>query len=54
MADPFSAHARDGDELTVDELEDVAGGVEGGNTNCSAGCSNSNCVAACGPLNQTP
>ncbi|HSU15714.1 hypothetical protein [Longimicrobium sp.] len=32
------------DELSVEELDSVAGGVIGDNTNCSQGCtSNSNC-----------
>jgi len=47
MADPKEIRAQD-DELSVDELDDVAGGVIGDNTNCSQGCtSNSNC----GPAN---
>ena len=35
------------DELSVDELEEAAGGVEGNNTNCVAACGNTNCVAGC-------
>jgi hypothetical protein len=42
------------DELSVDELEEAAGGVEGTNTNCVAACGNTNCAGACGPLHQTP
>ncbi|HSU15719.1 hypothetical protein [Longimicrobium sp.] len=41
MADPKDIRE---DELSVEELEDAAGGIIGDNTNCSQGCtSNSNC-----------
>ncbi|HSU15724.1 hypothetical protein [Longimicrobium sp.] len=41
---PAAAHD---DELSVDELEVVAGGVEGDNTNCVYACTvNSGCKAA--------
>ncbi|HSU14683.1 hypothetical protein [Longimicrobium sp.] len=49
MADPSATRAFDDDELSVEELESAAGGIDGGgNTNCVAGCGNSNCVAGCG------
>ncbi|HSU15722.1 hypothetical protein [Longimicrobium sp.] len=35
---------QDSDELSVEELESAAGGIEGDNTNCSQSCtSNSSC-----------
>ncbi|HSU14681.1 hypothetical protein [Longimicrobium sp.] len=48
MSDPI--RGRDDDELSVEELESAAGGVEGNNTNCVSGCGNTNCVTGCGPL----
>jgi hypothetical protein len=45
MSDPIETRANDEDELSVDELSGVAGGL-GDNTNCSSGCtSNSHCLA---------
>jgi len=45
MADPKDI--RQDDELSVEELEDAAGGIIGDNTNCSQGCtSNSSCKPA--------
>ena len=35
------------DELSVEELEEAAGGAEGTNENCAAACGNTNCVAGC-------
>ena len=38
------------DELSVEELEGAAGGVENQdptNTNCVAGCGNTNCASGC-------
>jgi hypothetical protein len=43
MSDPRQAHD---DELSVEELDTVAGGLAGDNTNCSQSCtSNTNCGA---------
>ena len=39
---------RTDDELSLDELDEAAGGVEGTNTNCEAACGNTNCVGVCG------
>jgi len=37
------------DELSLDELDEAAGGAEGTpNTNCAAACGNTNCVDVCG------
>jgi len=36
------------DELSLEELDDAAGGVEGTNENCVAACGNTNCAGACG------
>jgi hypothetical protein len=37
------------DELSLDELEEAAGGAlpEGTNTNCATSCGNTNCVQGC-------
>ena len=35
------------DELTLEELEEAAGGAEGANTNCATSCNNTNCVQGC-------
>ena len=43
-----------GDELSVEELEDVAGGLEGTNTNCAVACDNTNCVKGCGAVPMEP
>ncbi|HSU15717.1 hypothetical protein [Longimicrobium sp.] len=46
MSEPMNL--RDDDELSVDELDTVAGGVEGDNTNCTQACtSNTNCSGGC-------
>ncbi|HSU15713.1 hypothetical protein [Longimicrobium sp.] len=48
MSDPRNAHD---DELSVEELDTVAGGVEGDNTNCSQSCtSNTNCGGTKEPI----
>lgn len=48
MAEQDPSHAiPDDDELSVDELEEVTGGV-GDNTNCATTCNN-NCSFGCGP-----
>jgi hypothetical protein len=39
--------ADDRDELSLEELEEAAGGLEGSNTNCATSCGNTNCVAGC-------
>ncbi|HSU14682.1 hypothetical protein [Longimicrobium sp.] len=55
MADSIAPRAYDDDELSVEELDDVAGGTDpAGNTNCVSGCGNTNCAAGCGPLNKDP
>ena len=36
-----------GEELSVEELEEAAGGLEGTNENCAKACGNTNCVAGC-------
>lgn len=39
-----------GDDLSLEELDDVAGGGDlelADNTNCAEGCGNTNCVASC-------
>jgi hypothetical protein len=40
-----------GDELSLEELDDVAGGGSASeladNVNCAEGCGNTNCVASC-------
>lgn len=44
-------HGGGADELSVEELEGAAGGVENAdpaNTNCVAACGNTNCAGACG------
>ena len=43
---------RPDDELSVEELEEAAGGAEASNTNCAVACDNTNCVVGCGPQNQ--
>jgi hypothetical protein len=38
------------EELSVEELEEAAGGAAAGNTNCSLSCpTNVNCATVCGP-----
>jgi len=50
MADPKDQRepaSQDTDELSVEELESAAGGIEGDNTNCSQSCtSNTSCKPA--------
>ena len=49
MAEPEATYRPDDDELSVEELEEAAGGGLADNTNCGSTC-NTNCTTVCGPV----